>query len=102
MITRLWRGWTPADNAGAYERFLLDQLFPSMRGIAGFLGAHVLRRPDGAEVAFVVLTRFQSLDAIRRFAGEDYLVPVVEPTAEALLSRYDDAVAIYDTSTFDL
>ena len=69
-ITRMWRGWTSAENADAYERFLLDELFPSMRGIAGFRGADVLRRRDGDEVAFVTLTRFDSLDAVRAFAGE--------------------------------
>ena len=44
MITRLWRGWTAVENADAYERFLLEELFPSMRQIPGFRGADVLRR----------------------------------------------------------
>jgi hypothetical protein len=61
----MWRGWTSAAAADDYERFLLDELFPSMRSIPGFLGADVLRRPDGDEVAFVTLTRFRSLDDIR-------------------------------------
>ena len=47
-----------------------------MRAIAGFIGADVLRRPDGDEEAFVTLTRFASLDAIRAFAGDDYERPV--------------------------
>jgi hypothetical protein len=46
MITRLWRGWTAAEHADAYERFLLEELFPSMGVIAGFLGAEVLRRRE--------------------------------------------------------
>jgi hypothetical protein len=99
MITRMWRGWTAAENADAYERFLLTELFPSMRGIAGFRGADVLRRPDGDEVAFVTLTRFDSLDAIRAFAGEDYDVPVLEPQALALLSRYDERALHFDTAS---
>jgi heme-degrading monooxygenase HmoA len=67
VITRLWRGWTPPNRAEDYERFLLEELFPSMGTIPGFLGADVLRRRDGDEVAFVTLTRFESLDAIRAF-----------------------------------
>ena len=98
MITRIWRGWTAPENADAYERFLLDELFPAMRDIPGFRGAEVLRRRDGDEVAFVTLTRFASLDAVRAFAGEDYEVPVLEPPALALLSRYDERAAHYDTS----
>ena len=100
MITRLWRGWTLPENADAYERFLLSELFPSMRAIPGFRDADVLRRDDGREVAFVALTRFDSLDAIRGFAGADYETAVIEPTARALLSRYDERAQHYDTSSF--
>lgn len=72
MITRLWRGWTTPDNADAYERFLLRELLPSMREIPGFRGADVLRRSEDDEVAFVTLTRFDSLAAVHSFAGDDY------------------------------
>jgi antibiotic biosynthesis monooxygenase (ABM) superfamily enzyme len=100
MITRLWRGWTAQQDAEAYERFLLSELFPSMREIPGFRGADVLRRRDGSEVGFVTLTRFVSLDAIRAFAGDDYETPVLEPTARALLSRYDEQAQHFETSSF--
>jgi antibiotic biosynthesis monooxygenase (ABM) superfamily enzyme len=100
MITRLWRGWTAAEDADAYQRFLLTELFPSMREIPGFRGAEVLRRPDGGEVAFVTLTRFDSLEAIRAFAGGDYEMPVLEPRALALLSRYDERALHFDTASY--
>lgn len=100
MITRLWRGWTIIDNADAYERFLLNELFPSMRRIPGFRGADVLRRAENGEVAFVTLTRFDSVDAIRAFAGDDYETPVLEPQALALLSRYEQRALHFDTATF--
>jgi antibiotic biosynthesis monooxygenase (ABM) superfamily enzyme len=100
MITRLWRGWTDTDNADAYERFLLRELFPPMRDIPGFRGADVLRRAEHDEVAFVTLTRFDSVDAIRAFAGDDYETPVLEPPALALLSRYDQHALHFHTATF--
>ena len=102
MITRLWRGWTANKNADAYEGFLLNSMFPAMREIPGFLGADVLRRADGDEVAFVTLTRFDSLDAIRAFAGENDETPVIEPEALALLSRYDDRALHFDTASFPI
>jgi antibiotic biosynthesis monooxygenase (ABM) superfamily enzyme len=102
MVTRLWRGWTAAADADAYEQFLLGELFPKMREIPGFRGAHVLRRAEGAEVGFVTLTRFDSVDAIRAFAGEEYETPVLEPTARALLSRHDLKAQHYETSAFDV
>jgi antibiotic biosynthesis monooxygenase (ABM) superfamily enzyme len=100
MITRLWRGWTTVDNADAYERFLLSELFPSMREIAGFRGADILRRLEDDEVAFVTLTRFDSLAAIQAFAGDDYETPVLEPQALALLARYERRALHFDTATF--
>jgi antibiotic biosynthesis monooxygenase (ABM) superfamily enzyme len=100
MITRVWRGWTASQHAGAYEQFLLGDLFPAMRRTRGFLGAEVLRRPDGLEVAFVTLTRFDSLDAIRAFAGDRYEVPVLEPAALARLSRYSEKALHFDTPAF--
>jgi antibiotic biosynthesis monooxygenase (ABM) superfamily enzyme len=100
MITRVWRGWTARENADAYEQFLLSELFPTMRDIAGFRSADVLRREDGTEVAFVTLTRFDSLEAIRAFGGEDYETPVIEPAARARLSHHDEHAQHYETSTF--
>jgi antibiotic biosynthesis monooxygenase (ABM) superfamily enzyme len=100
VITRLWRGWTASENADAYERFLLSELFPAMRTVAGFRGADVLRRREDGEVAFVTLTRFDSLDDIREFAGDDYETPVLEPQALALLSHYDERAQHFDTASF--
>ena len=71
-----------------------------MREIDGFLDADLLRRRDGDEVAFVTLTRFDSLDAIRAFAGDDYERPVLEPEALALLSRYEERAAHFGTDRF--
>jgi antibiotic biosynthesis monooxygenase (ABM) superfamily enzyme len=100
MITRLWRGWTTVENADAYERFLLCDLLPSMREIPGFRGADVLRRLEHDEVAFITLTRFDSLAAIKAFAGDDYETPVLEPQALALLARYERRALHFDTATF--
>ena len=96
----MWRGWTASEQADAYGRFLLADLFPSLRTIPGFLGGDVLRRPDGHEVAFVTLTRFDSLDAVRAFAGDNYEVAALEPEALALLSRYDHQAVHFDTVAF--
>jgi antibiotic biosynthesis monooxygenase (ABM) superfamily enzyme len=100
VITRMWRGWTTPDKADDYARFLIDGLFPSMRGIPGFDGATLLRRTEGSEVGFVTLTRFESLEAVRAFAGEQYEVPVLEPEALALLSHYDERASHYETTVF--
>jgi hypothetical protein len=100
MITRMWRGWTPRAAADDYERFLLQELFPAMRPIRGFLGADVLRRLDANEVAFVTLVRFETLGHVKDFAGDDWERPVIEPRAAELLTRWDHQAAHYETSSF--
>jgi heme-degrading monooxygenase HmoA len=100
MITRMWRGWTADANADAYERFLRSELFPEVAKLPGFLGARILRRRVDGEQEFVTLTMFESLDAVRAFAGEDYETPVIEPEAQRLLSRYEDRAVHYATVDF--
>ena len=98
MIARLWRGWTSPANAEPYERFLREHMFPSMERVPGFRGAELLRRDAGDEVAFVTVTRFDSFDAVRAFAGDDYDVAVIEPEARALLSRHDERSEHFDVA----
>jgi mannose-6-phosphate isomerase-like protein (cupin superfamily) len=100
MITRMWRGWTTQAAADDYERFLLDELFPSIRRIHGFRGADVLRRPDGDEVAFVTLVRFEAPGDVKDFAGDDWETPVIEPRAAELLTRWDERASHYETRSF--
>jgi heme-degrading monooxygenase HmoA len=96
VIARLWHGWTSRQDADAYERFLHDVMFPSIHRVGGFLGAELLRRDLDDEVAFVTITRFESLDAVRAFAGDDYERAVVEPEARQLLSRFDERSEHYE------
>jgi antibiotic biosynthesis monooxygenase (ABM) superfamily enzyme len=91
MISRIWHGWTTPANADAYESLLKSEIFVGIqdREIAGYRGIHLLRRAVGDEIEFVTIMWFDSLEAVRTFAGEDYEVAVVPPKARALLSRFD-------------
>ena len=97
MISRVWRGWTSPENADAYESLLRETIFPWIESVEGYRGAFLLRRDLGGEVEFVTITRFDSIDAVRAFAGDDYELAVVLPEADALLSRYDERSAHYET-----
>jgi antibiotic biosynthesis monooxygenase (ABM) superfamily enzyme len=90
VIARIWHGWTLPQNADAYEEFLRTNMFPSIHRVPGYVGADLLRRDDGDEIAFVTITRFESLESVRAFAGEDYEQAVVEPEARALLSHFKE------------
>lgn len=98
MIGRIWHGWTTAENADAYESLLRHEIFQGIedRRIAGYQGIQLFRRSLGAEVEFVTLMWFDSLDAVRAFAGDDYEVAVVPPKARALLARFDERSQHYE------
>jgi heme-degrading monooxygenase HmoA len=89
MIARHWRGWTKPENAGEYETLLTTKVLPHLAEISGYRGGYILRQDHQDECEFVVINFFDSLDAVRRFAGPDYRVPVFEPEARKLLSRID-------------
>jgi hypothetical protein len=100
MIARLWKGWTTRDNADAYERLLRERVLPGLRGIDGYRGGYVLRHDEDDEVEFAVLNLFESLDAVRAFAGPEYTVPVFEPEARALLSRVEPLARHYEVAVY--
>ncbi|HLZ56211.1 MAG TPA: hypothetical protein VKR06_04620 [Ktedonosporobacter sp.] len=96
MIARLWRGWTTVENADAYERLLREQVLPALQHIDGYRGGYILRQDGNDEVEFAVINLFESLDAVRAFAGPDYTVPVFEPEARQLLSKVEPLARHYE------
>ncbi len=98
MISRIWHGWTTPDNADTYESLLREEIFAGIadRRIEGFRGIDLLRQEDGAEVEFVTIMWFDSIDDVRAFAGADHEVAVVPPAARAVLSRFDELSAHYE------
>lgn len=64
----------------------------------GYRGFHVLRLQQGSEVEFITMVWFESLDAVRSFAGENYEIPVISDKARTLLSRYADRVDHFELS----
>ena len=93
MVARIWHGWTNRADAKAYEELLRDEIFPSIaaRKINGYRGAELFIREDSDEVEFVTLLRFDSMTAVKEFAGPDPSKPVIYPKAEALITRMEQA-----------
>jgi len=91
MISRIWHGWTTLTNANAYEDLLNEEIFVGIHNqeVRGYRGIQLLRRDIDDEVEFVTIMRFDTLEAVRNFAGEDFEAAVVPPKARALLTRFD-------------
>ena len=98
MISRIWHGWTTPANADAYETLLKEEIFAGIAGreIPGYRGIQLLRREARDEVEFVTIMRFETLDAVRNFAGIDLEAAVVPPRARALLARFDERSQHYE------
>jgi antibiotic biosynthesis monooxygenase (ABM) superfamily enzyme len=99
MITRIWRGWTTKLNADTYQSLLLNEIFPTIavRRVPGYLGISLAKRSLGNEIEFTTIMWFDSLAAVKAFAGENYEQAVVPPKARAVLARFDAQSAHYET-----
>jgi antibiotic biosynthesis monooxygenase (ABM) superfamily enzyme len=98
MISRIWHGWTTPGNAAIYERLLKEEIFVGIhsRKIPGFRSIQLLRRNAGDEVEFITIMVFDSLEAVRTFAGADYEAAVVPEKARAILSHFDSRSQHYE------
>jgi heme-degrading monooxygenase HmoA len=95
-VVRMWRGYGSAQEVKRYcDKHFVQTVLPQLRGLTGFVGATVLIRGDGAETELVVQTTWESIDAIKAFAGEDLERAVVEPIVSEILTRFDDHVVHY-------
>jgi hypothetical protein len=72
MIARTWHGRVPASKADAYFTYLLGTGLADYQSTPGNCGVLVQRRVEGDVAHFVLTTLWDSIDSIKRFAGEDY------------------------------
>jgi heme-degrading monooxygenase HmoA len=98
MISRIWHGWTAHKNADAYEELLKEEIFVGIqdRHIRGFQGIQLLRRELENETEFITIMTFDSLNAVKEFAGDDYEQAVVPDKARAVLSHFDPRSQHYE------
>lgn len=110
MIVRRWHGYATPDDADEYERRLTTEILPDSGDIDGYHGHELLRRDpddtptgtgtdgpdDAARVEFCTLLYFDSMDAVRAFAGDDPEQAHVPERAREVLDSWDDRVTHYE------
>ena len=98
MIFRIWHGWTTAQDADTYENLLKKEIFPAIasKNVSGYRGIQLLRRQLNDEVEFITIMQFDSLKAVKQFAGEDYEKSYVPDKARKVLSRHDERSQHYE------
>ena len=92
MIVRAFHATATAEGADTYHQHFTRSVLPDLQRIDGYQGAYLLRRDLDGHVELQVLTLWDSLEAVRRFAGTSLEHAVVEPAAQAVLASYDPTV----------
>ena len=97
MIVRTWMAYAKPDNARAYRDHLANTVLPRLEKVPGFLGLELCQaQPRGDRVELFVISRWESMDAVKAFAGAQPEKAVVEPAAKAVLEDYDDVAFLYE------
>jgi heme-degrading monooxygenase HmoA len=92
MIARVWRCIATDENVSRYVEHFEKSVFPELKQLQGFKEAYILRHNVADGIEITVMTLWESMDAIRSFAGDTLDNAVVEPAAQALLKSFDRKV----------
>ena len=96
MISRVWRGRTSIERADEYEDFLRTTAYPDYGGVEGNRGWILLRRADGDAVEFMFVSFWDSMDALRAYAGDDPKTPKYYPEDRAALLELPETAEHFD------
>jgi heme-degrading monooxygenase HmoA len=98
MIARIWRGVVRTSDADEYADYIRDTGFSAYGETPGNRGAWMLRRDEDGRTEFLTYSLWESVDAIRAFAGEDIEAAVYYPEDERFLIERDATVRHYDVA----
>jgi len=96
MISRHWRGLAKPPHADDYVQHLRSETFPELLKISGFVGASILKRDTARGVEFLIVTTWESIRAIERFAGRDCEIAVVPERVQNMMLEYDGRARHYE------
>ncbi len=95
MIVRMWHGRVPTTKAKTYRVFTKGRAIPDYRSVPGNISVHILERQEGDITHFITLTFWESLDAIRGFAGADVEKAKYYPEDKDFLLEFEPTVVHY-------
>ena len=96
MISRQWRGLARVEHVEDYIRHLREETFVKLSSIPGFVKASILRREEGGGVEFLIVTYWESMEAIMQFAGSNPEMAVVPDKVKAMMLEFDRVVRHYE------
>jgi heme-degrading monooxygenase HmoA len=96
MIARIWRGRTPSSQANEYLEYLKKTGLKDSRSTNGNQGVYILRRLKDGEAEFLFLSLWESMAAIKQFAGNDYEKAKYYPADKDFLLEMEPTVSHYE------
>lgn len=100
VITRIWHGTTKAEHANSYLDFLEKSGIPDYKRTEGNLSTEVWRKTEGNICHFWTVTKWESYDSIKKFAGEDYEKARYYPDDANYLLDFEEQVKHYETFVY--
>lgn len=98
MIARIWKGTVRLGDADVYADYIRATGFAEYAQTAGNRGAWILRRDEGERTEFITLSLWDSVEAIRAFAGDDIEAAVLYPEDERYLVGGESTVTHHDVA----
>lgn len=98
MIERHWKGIARKERANEYIAHLRDDTFEEIEKIKGFISASILRRDLSEGVEFLVITKWETLEAIKQFAGDEVEAAVVPKLVQDIMLKFDKNVRHYEVN----
>ncbi|WP_025209404.1 hypothetical protein [Hippea sp. KM1] len=96
MIARIWHGRTRVDDFERYSDFLIERAIPDYKNTEGFIKLVFLRKKTEKEAHFTLITFWKDIDAIKKFAGEDYEKAKYYEEDRKFLLEFEENVEHYD------
>ena len=96
MISRHWKGIAKPGEADNYIEHLRTDTFPKLSEIGGFISASILKRAVDQGTEFLIITVWESIESIEKFAGAEADVAVVPDVVQAMMIEYDRIVRHYE------
>jgi len=96
MVARTWRGWTKAEDADRYVDYIGETGVRGLAGTSGNRGVYIFQRNDGERAEIIVTSLWDSLEAIRGFAGDEIAKAVFYPEDDAFLVDREWTCTHYD------
>ena len=96
MIVRLWHGRTRLQDAEQYAEFMKTRAAPDYASVEGLRKLYFLRRTEGNAAHFLLVTLWDSMDAVKRFAGEHPEIAKYYPEDDGYLLEKEETSALYE------